>query len=183
MLSMVESWALVAHLVNEMRANEGWAGETHIQKSLFFLQSLLDVPLPYRFMMYKHGPYSFDFHNELGRMRANRILEIEPHPPYGPSFGLGPLGDNSIGQGQKVIRKYRDEIKFIVEVLSNKDVRTLERYSTALFVNVQNPGSDTDTIKKEVMALKPHISEVNAIDAINSIESITEKAKRLGLIK
>ena len=183
MLSMVESWALVAQLTSAMRDNEGWAGETHIQKSIFFLQELLDVPLPYNFIMYKHGPYSFDLHNELGRMRANMILDIEPHPPYGPSFGLGVLGENSIRSCQTVIDNYKDAIDFVVEALSEKDVRTLEGYATALFVKASNPGLDPITVKDQVMELKPHISESNASDAVTVLGAIEEKAKSIGLVR
>ena len=182
MFSTVESWALVTQLINNMRENEGWAGETHIQKSLFFLGKLLNVPLSYNFVMYKHGPYSFDLHNDLGRMLANLILDIEPHPPYGPSFGLGRLGENSIQSGQAVIEKYIDQLQFVVETLSKKDVRTLERYATALFVKVQNPDSDTIVIKNTIMDLKPHITEAYALDAVNSLANIAEEAQAKGLI-
>ena len=65
MLGKIDRWAVVAQLVKVIRMNQGWAGETHIQKTLFFLQELLQVPTGYDFVLYKHGPYDFDLHDDL----------------------------------------------------------------------------------------------------------------------
>ena len=50
-LENIERWALVAKLVQGMREKRGWAGETHIQKTLFFLKHLLQVPVGYTFVL------------------------------------------------------------------------------------------------------------------------------------
>jgi hypothetical protein len=41
--------AIVATLVKECRARNSFCGETMVQKSVFFLQELLDVPLEFDF--------------------------------------------------------------------------------------------------------------------------------------
>ena len=57
--------AAISRLVEVMRAIGSWAGETHVQKCVYFMQGLLEVKMEYDFVLYKHGPYSFDLHNEL----------------------------------------------------------------------------------------------------------------------
>ena len=73
--------AVVTRLVEKMQDRDGWCGETHIQKTAYFLQGLVSVPLDYEFIIYKHGPYSFDLHDDLMAMRANKFLKAEARPP------------------------------------------------------------------------------------------------------
>ena len=182
MPTTVEQWALVARLIEEMRKNHGWAGETHIQKAMYFLYSIFRVPTSYQFELYKHGPYSFDLHDDLGRMRANRILDIEPHRPYGPSFGLGSLGEGSIKRGLNAIGSYDGPIAFVAHSLGTKDVRTLERYATALYVKDERPSSCPEALARRIIELKPHIQQHDALEAVNSVQEIERDARNKGLI-
>ena len=63
---------IILRLVAQMRESGSWGGETHIQKSAFFLQHLLGVKLGYRFVLHLHGPYSFGLRDDLTRLRARR---------------------------------------------------------------------------------------------------------------
>ena len=171
-----ERWALVAQLVSEMRENGGWAGETHIQKGLYFLQDLLNLPSGYDFILYKHGPYSFDLHDDLGRMRANLILDIEPHLPYGPSFDLGRRGKHVVSRGGENLSRFGPHIRFVADSFGDKDVRTLEGFATALYVKNENPDGSPRSWGDRVMALKPHISLIDAQTAITSVSEIEARA-------
>ncbi|MEA2328301.1 MAG: hypothetical protein QOE68_3260 [Thermoanaerobaculia bacterium] len=52
--------AIVATPVKECRAREAFCGETMVQKSVFFLQELLNVPLAFDFQLYIYGPFSYE---------------------------------------------------------------------------------------------------------------------------
>ena len=177
-----EQWALVAKLVEGMEQKLQWAGETHIQKALYFLHSMLNVPCLYNFVLYKHGPYSFDLHDDLGKMRAHLVLEIEPRRPYGPSFRLGHLGENSILKVEESVSRYFSQIGFVVENLGGMDVRILERYATALYVKRDKKESDPKSLGKAIIARKPHISEDDAQKAVGWVNDLEEQAKSQGLI-
>ena len=182
MLTAVEQWAFVARLVEKMRENHGWAGETHIQKAMYFLHSMFKAPVSYQFELYKHGPYSFNLHDDLGRMRANRILDVQPQAPYGPSFGLGSLGEISIRRGRNAVETYGPQIDYVAETLGIKDVRTLERYATALFVIDERPGTDRGVLARRIIELKPHIQLDDAIEAVESVVRIEAEARGRRLI-
>ena len=182
MLGNMDRWAVVARLVKNMRANEGWAGETHIQKALFFLQELLQVPSGYHFVLYKHGPYSFDLNDDLGMMLTNVILALEPRPPYGPSFGLGDIGDKVIQQRVQAVDQYSGQLEFIVDTLGTKDVRELERLGTALLLKKGLPSFDQMTLASKIVELKPHVPEDLAFDAVREVAKIEKDAKAKGLI-
>lgn len=182
MLGNIDRWAVVAQLVGNMRENQGWASETHVQKTLFFLQELLQVPSGYNFVLYKHGPYSFDLHDDLGRMLSNSVLHLEPRPPYGPSFGLEDVGERVIQMRKKVVDQHSAQFKFIIDTLGTKDVRDLERLGTALLLKKEVPISDEVTLASKVVELKPHIPENLAFDAVREVIKIEQDAKAKGLI-
>ncbi len=182
MLENVERWAVVAQLIKNMRAEGGWAGETHIQKALFFLQELLKVPSDYNFMLYKHGPYSFDLHDDLGKMRAYLVLDIQLQRPYGASFGLGDTGGNVIQRGKAAVERYEGQLEFVVGALGTKDVRTLERYGTALFVKGRQPEFDDVAMANKIIELKPHVTGDLALEAVREVAKIESDARAKGLI-
>jgi uncharacterized protein YwgA len=183
MIGQIEKWALVADLVQKMRDAGGWAGQTHIQKTMFFLQELLEVPSGYNFVLYKHGPYSFDLRNDLGRLRANLALDIELQRPYGASFKLGDIGNNVINSGAPTVDQYDNELQFVVDALAKKDVRELERLGTALLVKGRHPNCDEAFLANKIVELKPHITTTLAIEAVRAVAEIKGKAKAEGLIE
>lgn len=175
--------AVVTKLVDEMSQQGGWCGETHIQKTAYFLQGLLGVPLGYDFVIYKHGPYSFDLHDDLAIMKANRFLKSEAQYPYGPSFRKGDLGQVVTDRFPKTLGKFDRQIKFVAKKIGNKDkgVVELERLGTALFVtktmNIDGVGSRAS----EMVRLKPHISIADARQAVESVDELIRRASEKGL--
>ena len=181
-LTSLEEQALVAKLIEGMRQAGGWAGETHIQKSLFFLKWMLQVPFSYNFVLYKHGPYSFDLHDALGQMRANSFVRIEPRIPYGPSFGLGSLSDKLIQKNNEIVAKHTPAIDFIVESLSRNDVRDLEKLATALYLSEEGSHVNHHELAQRINQVKPHIPVEIARDAIKKVEQLQKEAVEQELI-
>ena len=182
MLSNVERWVIIGELVRSLREHQGWAGETHLQKTLYFLQELLQIPLGYDFVLYKHGPYDFDLHDELGGMLSNSILALEHKPPYGPRFRVDEIGEKLIHQRKTDIELYTQRIKFIAETLSKKDIRELERLGTALLLKREFSDLDQATLASKIVQVKPHVLLNLAIDAVREVLQIEENAKAEGLI-
>ena len=117
--------AILVEFVDRIRQAGSWAGETHIQKGVFFLQKMLGVPTPFEFVLYKHGPYSFDLHDQLADMRAHHILGIESRFPYGPSFRSGDLGQRTKLLSKQVSQMYEKQLDFVAHHFSTKDVGDL----------------------------------------------------------
>ena len=176
-----ERRTLVSTLVKKMREKDSWAGETHIQKCVLFLQELTNIPLCYEFVLYKHGPYSFNLRNELAEMRASLYLEVEPRTGYGPSFTLGPWGEKAVEKPHN----YSPAVEFVCDEISTRDVRSLERISTAFFIqsapdNLKLSGAE---VAKRVNELKPHISVEEAQVAVNEVTGIRHKLSVAGIPK
>lgn len=179
-MTTAERRILVSTLVKKMREKDSWAGETHIQKCVLFLQELTKVPLCYEFVLYKHGPYSFELRNELAEMRASLYLEVEPRIGYGPSFTLGPWGQKAVGKPHS----YSLAVEFVCDKISTRDVRSLERISTAFFIQSEPDNSELNSVDvaRRVNKLKPHISFEEARVAVNEVAAIKDKLSKTGIL-
>jgi hypothetical protein len=166
--------AFVMELVEGLRKTGNWCGETHVQKTIFFTQLLSDQPPPFKFVLYKHGPFSFDLSETLSVMGALRYLEDEvPDPRYGPR--LKPNSDAITLLRQKfgtLAVNRKAEIEFVVEKLSNYGVAMLERLGTALYFTKQEPIQESLLRAQKINEVKPHISQIEALKAIETVDSI-----------
>ena len=171
--------ALLISLVEALRARGSWCGATHIQKSLYFLQELLGLPLGMRFILYKHGPYSFDLSNELEAMQADYLLKDELQPyPYGPKLLPGEGSQQIKEKFPKTLDKYSKHIEFIADRFGDKKVSDLERLATALYVTL-NPEGDSKNRAERVHQLKPHIKVEDALSAVQEVDKIFKEAEQL----
>ncbi len=121
-IEMPQRQILICHLVEEMRNKKSWAGHTHIQKCVLFLQELFQIPTGYEFVLHLHGPYSFELRNDLTLMRTRSQLDVEERPGYGPSFTIGARGKLTL----KTASPHSKSIEFdrVVEALLRSSLGT-----------------------------------------------------------
>jgi hypothetical protein len=171
--------AIIISLIKHLSKKGCWCGETHIQKTTYFLQELLKVPLGFDFILYKHGPYSFDLRDELMFMRANMLVELKSQQPYGSSIVPGPTSGQLKHLFPKTLEKYQDQINFIADNFAGFNVADLERIATAFFISEEICSNQPENIAARIHVIKPHISEDQALDAIKTEKKITREAKKL----
>jgi len=173
--------ALILSLIENLLKNESWCGETHIQKSAYFLQELLHVPLGFEFILYKYGPFSFDLSDELVSMQADDIILLKLRPPYGPSVQPGTMAERLKNLYPKTLKRYEKEIVFVARELGGNGVGDLESIATALYV-VRHKIKGKDDLQKRancIREIKPHISLEQALTALQRQKEISDKASAL----
>jgi hypothetical protein len=168
--------SILLRLNEELRGKGSWAGETHMQKTVFFLQELLDKPLGFEFVLYKHGPFSFDLRDELTFMRAQAFFRLEPQHPYGPTLIEGDKGQLLRIAFQRITEEYVSGIRFVADKLGAKTVAELERTATAFYIMSREP--ESVDVAKRLTTLKPHISLPEAKAAASEVEQIVHAAQR-----
>lgn len=171
--------AIVISLIEHLQEKRSWCGETHIQKTTYFLQELLKVPMRFEFILYKHGPYSFDLGDELTAMRADMLVELKSQQPYGPSIVPGPTSEQLKRLFPKTLGKYKDKVVFIADRFSKCDVAELERLATAFFIIHETHIHNRERIAAHINKIKPHISTEQALEAIDTENEIRKEAKQL----
>ena len=162
--------AILLSLIEKLRDGDSWCGETHVQKSTYFLQDLMEVPLGFDFILYKHGPFSFDLSDEISWMRANDILKLQPQQrPYGPKLVPGENAELLKETYPDPIEKYAEKLEKIANEFSDKGVTALERYATAYYVSKNHKEED---IASKIVELKPHISSSEAREAVGFVTKL-----------
>jgi uncharacterized protein YwgA len=175
--------AMLTELMDQLRAHGSWCGETHVQKAVYFLQEILGVPTGFEYILYKHGPYSFDLTADLTALRADFLMEFNHRSPgYGP--GLVPTQTSAKLRARypRTLANHRRQIEFIAKVFGAKGVADLEKLATALFVTREM--GDSSSLSKRasrIHELKPHVSEAEALTALQEFERIARDAKSLTL--
>jgi hypothetical protein len=166
-MERLERATVVATLASALQDAGSWCGETHIQKASYFLQELFEVPLGYDFVLYKHGPFSFDFHDDLTAMQGDFLLSLRRRMPgYGPSFEVTEHGARLRTRHQQVQDRYREDIKRVAEIVGDKPVSELERLATALYVIREDSTRNIERQSARIVELKPHVSDDDARSAV-----------------
>ncbi len=173
--------AILLSLIEKLRVAGSWCGETHIQKATYFLQSLANVPLGYEFILYKHGPFSFDLGNEIARMLADDLvqLKVQPHP-YGPSVIPAEGGERVMKRFSRTVDEYSQQIEAVAEKLGGKGVTELERLATALYVTQEDQSQgDTESRAQRIHEIKPHVSLQQAREATDEVDKFVSVSESL----
>jgi hypothetical protein len=172
--------AIITRSIETLRDRGSWCGETHIQKAMLFLQEMLRVPTDWDFVLYRHGPFSFDLRGELTALRGDEIIKLEPqYPPYGPKIGVTERARYVQGLFEKTLAEYQPRIAFVADRLGAKDVTELERLATAYWVTKENPGLSVVDRAQAVTELKPHIDRAEATAAVAAVDRMADEARSL----
>ncbi len=177
-MDRLQTAVLLTYLVDQMRARGGWCGETHIQKAAYVVQQLGGVPLGFDFILYKHGPFSFDLRDELTSLRADGQLLLEPQPfPYGPKFKSTEAAHELRERFPKTLAKHKAPLDFVARKLAAKQVDELERLATAFFAQAAYPDDKNSERASWIHQMKPHVSFEEATDALREVDSLNAEFK------
>jgi hypothetical protein len=175
--------AVIAELVRRLRAHHSWTGETHVQKTAYFLQEMLGIPLGLRYTLYKFGPFSFELRDQLTDMRGLGQLKLEPQPrPYGPKLAAGDGAEQLRTRFPKTIARNESAIEFVAEQFGSLGVGSLERLATALMVSQEMPDASLDEQAERLNSYKPHVSQDEAKAALEKVAAARAQAVESGLI-
>ncbi len=176
-----EKFSVMMSLIDELKRQGSWCGETHVQKATYLAQDLLKVPFGFDFILYKHGPFSFDVTDQLTAMRAEDLIRLQVQDKrYGPTLVPTEAAYRMVADYRDTVGQYRAKLAFVAKSFGNKGVTELERLSTAYFVTremgIESPSSDR---AKKVNKIKPHISEAEALIAIDAVDKMAREAEAI----
>lgn len=171
--------AIIVDLVRKLRAMGSWCGETHLQKAVYILQDLSRSNFGYKFVLYKHGPFSFELKAELSAMRSSEIIVFHfPREGYGPSIIATDFGEKVYETNRENIGKYVQVNEFLANWFAANDVRHLEKVATAYFVTKKNPRDPMQERARRISFLKPHVDILAAEEAVRIVDQKREEARR-----
>jgi len=163
---------IILSVVCGLSQRGSWSGKTHVIKTLYLLKAIGNMDMPFQFILYKHGPYSFDVENELALMRSYKAIEGEISiQGYGESLRPG-MNKDFPGKFSPIKDKEKEIIDKICNFTAKKDVRDLERLATTAWIVKEEEKKDPTIVSSRLHELKPHISLESAKEAFDELQRI-----------
>jgi uncharacterized protein YwgA len=160
-------------LIKRLSDKGSWAGETHLQKAAYLLAELRSVDFDFDFILYKHGPFSFELRDELSSMRAEGLIDrFALSPRYGPKLVVTAQGEELERRLSKTMQRYGDSLDWIADILGDRGVIDLERLATAMWVTRQKPEESVRSRADALIQVKPHIRLDAAVDSVEEIDRL-----------
>jgi uncharacterized protein YwgA len=164
---------ILVGLIKRLADKGSWAGETHLQKAAYLLAELRGVDFDFDFILYKHGPFSFELRDELSSMRAEGFVDrFAPSPRYGPRLVVTARGKELEQRFAKTMQRYGESLDWITDVLGDRGVMDLERLATAMWVTRQSPDESVRARAEALTDVKPHISLEAAVESVEEIDRL-----------
>jgi len=145
-------------------------GKIKIQKLIYFLQMVFEVPFGYDYKMHYYGPYSEELNDDLVVMQVNNIVNVEADPA-GYGYHIMPGSEKTTAMNE-VLEKYSNSISKCLDSLKSFSPSQLEILGTLHFVNNVAGVSDEEKIIEKTAMLKPLFSK-------SSIEEMYNELKKL----
>jgi uncharacterized protein YwgA len=165
--------AVLVGLARRLADRGSWTGETHLQKASYLLSELRDIDFDFDFILYKHGPFSFELRDELASMRAEGLIEtVIPNPRYGAKLVITERGDELERRFDKTMQRYGRQLDWIADTLGDRGVMDLERLATAMWMTRQHEGAGIRARAEALVRVEPHIPLDEAIRAVEEIDQL-----------
>ena len=149
-----EKHALILRAVEELNRVHSWTGKTHVNKVLFLAS--LKAEMPFDYILYKHGPFSFDVDDELSEMQSYKGVTAVGVGQYGSRFEPGPSGE-FVKNFAEIIPERMAAIQAAADLAGNRDVTGLEALATSAWVIKKEGQDEKDQVARRVSQLKPHL--------------------------
>jgi uncharacterized protein YwgA len=163
-------FAVIRHMVAKL----GDIGKIQMQKLVYFLQEIFQVPFGYDYKMHHYGPYSDELNDDLIIMQLNNHVEVGADPSgYGYHIILG---SESVAKMDEVIGKYSSQMNKCLDALGESEPSRLEVLSTLHFVKYIAGVSDESTVIEKTAMLKPIFSRQFIEESYRKLESIISSA-------
>ena len=135
-------------------------------KLCYFLQTLRNVPLGYRFTLYSYGPFDAGVLSDLSTAEALGGVESKT-VLYSGGYGyeISPAGRRrsvkSLGSG--FIKKHGSDLQWVVGQFGNFGSADLELLSTIVYVDRESAEAGAKQtageLSKKVHEIKPHFAQ------------------------
>lgn len=157
-----EKHALILAVIEKLRQHGSSTGKTHVQKALALLADTSSIDVPFTFVLYKHGPYSFDVESDLEQMRSYSAIDVFPNPGgYGVTIRPGKMAP-FVKNEASLANEDETAIDRVCAFVDSKTVTELERVATAAWIRRREKVADPRKVAQRLHELKPHVSVAEA---------------------
>jgi uncharacterized protein YwgA len=154
-----------------MADNSFQFGKTALQKIIYILEEVFNVPCGYNFSLYTYGPFSSELAGDLDYLASLKGVSVSWANSGGYHIAPGAEADYFIKKAEKFLEKNMNEIDRVLNYFGEMNAKDLELRATIIFVFKNGKKKDEELVK-EVSQIKPYFS----IDQIrNAVDELKEK--------
>ncbi|GAV23387.1 hypothetical protein [Carboxydothermus pertinax] len=162
-------YGLIIYLVKELQKVSPQIGKTVIQKMVYILTELFNVPTGYEFSLYTYGPYSSELAEDISFVAALDGIKVKSSKKFGYEIKVGSRSREIIKEAESFIKDYMSNIKQAVEAFGSLTARELELRSTLIYIAVNESNLSKDGIIKKFKVLKPYFTYEEIEKALNDL--------------
>jgi len=141
-------------------------GRTAVMKLCYFLQTLRNVPLGYRFTLYSYGPFDSAVLSDISSAEALGGIESKT-VLYSGGYGyeISPASQSSFvkSPSSEFIKRHASDINGVIAEFGNFGSADLELLSTIVYVDRECAQAKTkqtlDKLAEKVQEIKPHFKK------------------------
>ncbi|MDP1699813.1 MAG: hypothetical protein Q8L53_02485 [Aestuariivirga sp.] len=176
-MEKLDQIGLIAYLAKKVGPNNK-LGRKAVQKFVHIAASLGKIPTGYRFSFYTYGPYSRELAADLEVAEAiDGIVSCQNPGTTAFDIKAGDAADSIIKNAKNYLENQEKSLNGIFDEFGNFTARTLELYSTILFLRDEEPNiaNSLDDLKKRVNQLKPQYSDAEFNQAYQHLKRIEHR--------
>jgi uncharacterized protein len=165
--------AVLTRLVKKSPSQD--LGRTAIMKLAYFLTTVRDVPLGYRFTLYSYGPFDssvlqdVDVASTLGALRSQPVSY-----PTGVGYSIQPANRSEEVESlaKAFLDEHEDDINWVIEEFGKLTAAELELASTIVYIDRESAGEiAAPELARRVHDVKPHFSIDRILGCAESLKS------------
>ncbi|HSV98124.1 MAG TPA: hypothetical protein VLM75_14475 [Spirochaetota bacterium] len=172
-------YALITELARRLAPKSPQFGKTALQKIVYFLTDLFEIPTGYEFEFYNYGPFSSQLHHDLDLVAHIGGVVVEDYSAEFAGYVISPgeRADALIEKGAEFIHSSEVDkaISRVVDEFGDYNASDLELRATILFVDrdlaARRKTATKDNIIDIVEKLKPRFERYDIEIALEEMAS------------
>jgi hypothetical protein len=141
-------------------------GRTAVMKLCYFLQTLRNVPLGYRFTLYSYGPFDASVLSDISSAQGLGGIKCETvFYPGGYGYEISPAGNSAFVKSLALefVTSYDADLDWVIQRFGLFGSADLELLSTIVFVDRESAQAkeklEAETLARRVQEIKPHFEK------------------------
>jgi len=156
-VKFTEKWnqyGLIAELAVRLKGVSPQFGKTVLQKLVYILQEVFQVPVGYDYILYNYGPYCAELADDLMFFASLDGVKVEWSDGLGFEIREASKTGHFRKRAEAFLKRYEAQISKAINNFGHMNARELELYSTIIYVAKEGPLTKDELIKR-VSEIKP----------------------------
>jgi len=161
-------YGIIVQLSQRLAGVSPQFGKTALQKMVYLLTQVYNVPTGYEHTLYTYGPYSADLTTDVDYVAAFKGVVLKEVARGGYEIVLGENAQTILNESAEFLGIFAEEIDSIVQHFGSFSARELELRSTLIYL-AKNQKLARAELCKQLISIKPYFQVAEVDEAIEEL--------------